>query len=159
MLCARLGSGSGIGNKAIIISAKQQSHTEEYGVVHGSSNHTRKNTKEYGVHVERIVAEYIAETAVSRTTALMNVKVILQVAYMSAFRPSFCLNGSFVSHRHTHTDRTDHSTPAQARGKNDVLICLDVCVLLHSSIIYSQIHIYSHMIFSFSHIGTTCTPN
>ena len=51
MLCARLepGSGSGIGNKAIIISAKQQSHTEEYGVVHGSSNHTRKNTKEYGV--------------------------------------------------------------------------------------------------------------
>ena len=60
MLCARLepGSGSGIGNKAIIISAKQQSHTEEYGVqcVHGSSNHTRKNTKEYGVlHVERII--------------------------------------------------------------------------------------------------------
>ena len=48
MLCARLepGSGSGIGNKAIIISAK---HTEEYVVVHGSSNHTRKNTKEYGV--------------------------------------------------------------------------------------------------------------
>ena len=71
MLCARLepGSGSGIGNRAIIISAKQQSHTEEYGVVHGSSNHTRKNTKEYGVlHVERIreVAEYIVETAVSR---------------------------------------------------------------------------------------------
>ena len=48
MLGARLepGSGSGIGNKAIIISAKQQSHTEEYGVIHGSSNHTRK---EYGV--------------------------------------------------------------------------------------------------------------
>ena len=42
MLCARLepGSGSGIGNKAI----KQQSHTEEYGVVHGSSNH---NTEEH----------------------------------------------------------------------------------------------------------------
>ena len=58
MLCARFEpvSGSGIGNKAIIISAKQQSHTEEYGVVHGSSNHTRKNTKEYGVlHVERII--------------------------------------------------------------------------------------------------------
>ena len=58
MLCARLepGSGSGIGNKAIIISAEQQSHTEEYGVVHGSSNHIRKNTKEYGVlHVERII--------------------------------------------------------------------------------------------------------
>ena len=55
MLFARLepGSGSGIGNKVIIISAK---HTEEYGVVHGSSNHTRKNTKEYGVfHVERII--------------------------------------------------------------------------------------------------------
>ena len=43
------GSGSGIGNKAIIISTKQQSHTEEYGVVHESSNHTRKNTKENGV--------------------------------------------------------------------------------------------------------------
>ena len=59
MLCARLepGSGSGIGNKAIIISAKQQSHTEEYDVVHGSSNHTRKNTKEYDVlHVERIIS-------------------------------------------------------------------------------------------------------
>ena len=58
MLCARLepGSGSGIGNEAIIISVKQQSHTEEYGVVHGSSNHTRKNTKEYGVlHVEKII--------------------------------------------------------------------------------------------------------
>ena len=43
MLCARLepGSGSGIRNKAIVISAKQQSHTEEYVVVHGSSN---KNT-------------------------------------------------------------------------------------------------------------------
>ena len=98
MFCARLepGSGSGIGNKAIIISAKQQSHTEEYGVVHGSSNHTRKNTKEYGVlYVERII-EYIVETAVSRTTAVMNVKVILQVAYTSAFRPSFCLNGSFA---------------------------------------------------------------
>ena len=43
------GSGSGIGNKAIIISAKQQSHTEEYGIVHGSSNHIRNNMKEYGV--------------------------------------------------------------------------------------------------------------
>ena len=55
MLCARLepGSGSGIGNKAIIISAKQQSHTEEYGVVHGRSNHTT----EYGVlHEERIIS-------------------------------------------------------------------------------------------------------
>ena len=49
------GSGSGIGNKAIIISAKQLSHAEEYGVVHRSSNHTRKNMKEYGVlHGERI---------------------------------------------------------------------------------------------------------
>ena len=56
--------------------------------------------------------------------ALMNVKVILQVVYMSAFRPSFCLNGSFArvfkifSHRqtHTHTHGTNHSTPAQARG-------------------------------------------
>ena len=59
MLCARLepGSGSGIGNKAIIISTKQQSHTEEeYSVVHKSSNHTRKNTKEYGeLHEERII--------------------------------------------------------------------------------------------------------
>ena len=80
------GSGSGIGNKAIIISAKQQSHTEEYGVVHESNNHTRKNTKEYGVLHEdiRIVI------AVSR-----HIKN-LQVAYMSAFKPSFCLNGSFA---------------------------------------------------------------
>ena len=42
----------------------------------------------------------------------------VQVVYMSAFRPSFCLNGSFArvfSHRHTHT-QTDHSTPVQARG-------------------------------------------
>ena len=58
----------------------------------------------------------------------MNVKIILQVAYMSAFRPSFCLNGSFArvfkifshrqtdTHTHTHTHGTDHSTPAQARG-------------------------------------------
>ena len=29
------------------ISAKQQSHTEEYGVVHGGSNHIRKNTAYY----------------------------------------------------------------------------------------------------------------
>ena len=43
------------------------------------------------------LAEYIVETAVSRTTVLMNVKVILQVAHMSAFRPSFCLNGSFAN--------------------------------------------------------------
>ena len=53
-LCERLepGSGSGIGNKAIIISAKQQSHTEEYCVVYGSSNHTRKNSgfKDNGAH-------------------------------------------------------------------------------------------------------------
>ena len=53
MLCARLEPVSGIGNKAIIISAKQQSHTEEYGVVHGSSNHTRKNTKEYDVELAK----------------------------------------------------------------------------------------------------------
>ena len=69
----------GIGNKAIIISAKQQSLTEENG---GSSNHIRKNTKEYGVLHEEEVAEYIVETAVSRTTALMNVKGILQVAFL-----------------------------------------------------------------------------
>ena len=103
------------------ISAKQQSHTEEYGVVHRRSNHTRKNTTEYGVLNRRIV-----ETAVSGTTALMNIKVILQVAYMSAFRPSFCLNGSFArvfnifrhrhTHTHTHTHWTHHSTPAQAQG-------------------------------------------
>ena len=50
------GSGSRIENKAIIISAKQQFHTEEYGVVHESSNHAWKNTKEYGVlHGERII--------------------------------------------------------------------------------------------------------
>ena len=117
MLCTGLepGSGSGIGNKAIIISAKQQSHTEEYGVVHGSSNHTRKNTKEYGVlHVEQIML-----SSKQRFQA-MNVKAILQVAYMSAFRPSFCLNGSFArvlnflsqTDTHTYTHGTDHSTPA-----------------------------------------------
>ena len=61
----------------------------------------------------------------------MNIKVIVKVAYMSAFRPSFCLNGSFARvfkifrHRqtdtqtHTHTHGTDHSTPAQARGNNE----------------------------------------
>ena len=27
----------------------------------------------------------------------MNIKAIVQVVYMSAFRPSFCLNGSFAS--------------------------------------------------------------
>ena len=73
-----------MGNKAIIISTKQQSHTEEYGVVHGSSNHTWKNTKV--LHEERTITSSV-ETAVSRTTALMNIKVILQVAYTSAFRP------------------------------------------------------------------------
>ena len=65
------GSGSGIGNKAIIISAKQQSHTEEYGVVHGSSNH--------GVLHEELNRR-------NRTTTRMNIKVIVQVAYMSAFK-------------------------------------------------------------------------
>ena len=55
--------------------------------------------------------------AVSRTAALMNIKVVLQVAYtMSAFGPSVCLNGSFTRvFRYTHTHGTDHSTPAQAR--------------------------------------------
>ena len=56
----------------------------------------------------------------------MNIKVIVQVAYMSAFRPSFCLDGSFARvfnvfrHRQTdtHTHGTDHSTPAQVRGNN-----------------------------------------
>ena len=42
--------------KAIIISTKQQSHTEEYGAVHGGSNHIWKNTKENGVlHEEQII--------------------------------------------------------------------------------------------------------
>ena len=47
----------------------------------------------------------------------MNVKVILQVAYRSAFRPSFCLNGSFArvfkifSHRQTHTHTHTHTGP------------------------------------------------
>ena len=48
MLCARLepGSGSGIGNKAIIISAKQQSHTEEYGVVtRAQQSHTEEHER------------------------------------------------------------------------------------------------------------------
>ena len=47
----------------------------------------------------------------------MNVKVILQVAYMSAFRPSFCINGSFTrvfkifSHRQTDTQTHTHTGP------------------------------------------------
>ena len=57
-----------------MVSAKQQSHTEEYGVVHGSRNHTWKNTKEYSILHEELV-----ETAASGTTAFMNIKVILQV--------------------------------------------------------------------------------
>ena len=95
-----------------ILDREQGYHNKrEAAISHGR---TRKNTA-YCTWSE--VAEYIVETAVSKTTALMNVKVILQVAYMSAFRPSFCLNGSFArvfkifSHRHTHG--TD---PAQARG-------------------------------------------
>ena len=51
MLCARVesGSGSGVGNKAIVVSAKQQFHMEEYSIIHGSNNHTWKNMKEYDV--------------------------------------------------------------------------------------------------------------
>ena len=54
----------------------------------------------------------------------MNIKVIVQVAYMSAFRPSFCLNGSFArvfkifrhrqTHRHTHTGPI--TLPLRKRG-------------------------------------------
>ena len=76
----------------------------EAAISHGR---IRRSTREQHLHTEeheriRRIARgankknYIVETAVSRTTALMNVKVILQVAYMSAFRPSFCLNGSFA---------------------------------------------------------------
>ena len=86
---------------------EQQSHTEEQErirrIARGVNN-----------------SEYIVETAVSRTTALMNVKVILQVAYMSAFRPSFCLNGSFVkslvTDRHTHTHTGAITLPLRKRG-------------------------------------------
>ena len=117
---------------AIIISAKRQSHTEEYGIVHRGSNHIRKSTKEYGIlHEERIIRIY------RRNSSFMNVKVIMQVAYMSAFRPSFRLNGSFArvlvtdthtrtrtrtrtrTHTHTHT-HTHHSTPVQARGSKSL---------------------------------------
>ena len=52
--------------------------------------------------------------AVSRTTALMNIKIILEVAYKSAFRPSFCLTGSFArvfSHRQTDNTHTGPITP------------------------------------------------
>ena len=56
MLCARLepGSGSGIGNKAIIISAEQQSHTEEYGVVHGRSTREQQSHTEEHERIRRI---------------------------------------------------------------------------------------------------------
>ena len=87
MLCARLepGSGSGIGNKAIIISAKQQSHTEEYGVVHGSSNHTRKNTKEYGVlHVERIII--ILKTGKARVAYWSYIRILKELCTKTATR-------------------------------------------------------------------------
>ena len=54
--------------------------------------------------------------------ALMNVKVILQVAYMSAFRPYFCLNGSFA--KFLVTDRLvwcpDPST-------NNITACANAC--------------------------------
>ena len=56
------------------------------------------------------------------TTVFMNVKVILQVAYMSAFRPSFCLKGSFArvfkifSHRHTHTHMGPITLPLHKHG-------------------------------------------
>ena len=86
-----------------MISAKQQSHTEEYGIVHGSSNHIRKNTKEYGVEV----AEYYYRR---NSSFKDDAQVIVQVASMSAFRPFFFQNGSFArvlkSQTHTHTDRS-----------------------------------------------------
>ena len=51
-----------------------------------------------------------------KQSTLPGLEVILQVAYMSAFRPSFSLSGSFarVFKIFTHA----HSTPAQARGKH-----------------------------------------
>ena len=78
----------------------------------------------------------IVETAVSRTTALMNVKVILQVAYMSAFRPSFCLNGSFARvfkifcHRHTHTQYTHTGPITLPLRKRGVMIWCSVYIAL-----------------------------
>ena len=94
------GSGQGYHNKrgAAISHGRirrstreQQSHTEEHERIRRIANNMTISSKQ----------------RFSRTTALMNVKVILQVAYMSAFRPSFCLNGSFakflVTDRHTHT--------------------------------------------------------
>ena len=80
----------------------------------------------------------------------MNVKVILQVAYMSAFRPSFSLNGSFArvfkifSHRRTdtHTHGTDHSTPAQARGNNTESDQENyVPIYCHKLYAYTRIHV------------------
>ena len=54
----------------------------------------------------------------------MNIKVIVQVAYMSAFRPSFCLNGSFARvfkifrhrDRHTNTHTGPITLPLRKRG-------------------------------------------
>ena len=76
---------------------------------------------------------------------------------MSAFRPSFCLNGSFArvfkifcqthTHTHTHTHGTDHSTPAQARGnytsleQNLFIVPLHV---LRTAPVLMHIHVHLH---------------
>ena len=63
----------------------------------------------------------------------MNVKVIPQVAYISAFRPSFCLNGSFArvfkifSHRHTHTHT--HGTTLRKREVIRLLVRLRISLV------------------------------
>ena len=130
-VCAMLepGSGSGIRDREQGYHNKQ-SHTEEYGGVHERSHDTEEH--------ERI--RHITRGAYKNTTTHMNTNVFLQVAYMCAIRPSFYLNTVFTevfnisSHRQTHTHTTlhthytthtlhythatDHSTPAQARGKN-----------------------------------------
>ena len=71
----------------------------------------------------------------------MNIKVIVQVAYMSAFRPSFCLNGSFArvlgtdrhTHTHTHTHTGPITLPLRKRG---VIIIIQAYVMLSCLLLF-----------------------
>ena len=67
----------------VVYTRRQQSHTEEYGVLH-----------------EGREAECIAENSSFKDNDAHEHEG--NCAYMSAFRPSFCLNGSFAV-----TDDTD----------------------------------------------------
>ena len=75
----------------------------------------------------------------------MNAKVILQVAYMCAFRPSFCLNGSFArvfkifSHRQTDTQTHTHTHGTDLR-KRGVIKGTKVLTLGTGCVLYTCIH-------------------